>query len=893
MSGLAFSASGLSFTATDPDLTGPRTTLSYAAPFNSGFGTVSDGSVTSFSAVQQSALRVGVLRVNDGATPALGVDVAYVGLGTSGANVMSAAGSGLRAALYGFSGNDTLTGSAQADYLSGGGGNDTLTGGAGADVFEGGSGNDILIADDDDALIDGGTHNSGGADVARFAAGVSAAKLLDSDLVNVEVIEITGTGGGSYDFSAQTEALTIIGNIGNDTITGGKGRDAINLTLGGSDRFVFGSSLANNGTDTITGFAAVSPGRDQLDFSGFVLDRGMDRGTGGLDGGAFAGAIRGFGDNDAANALLDGKIALIDATLANGGSIADVDSASEIAALINGNVFNLSVNQRGILVSGSSGTGGGTASSTVYVWEVVNSTSLSIANSEVRLLATISLTSGTIANFNAAGVVLEVPLPVNFGASADLNPAHNDLRANAAAGSLVGITAKAIDPNSADTVTYTIDDARFAIDQTTGVVTRSNFGSLNEASEPLIIVTITAHSSDGSEAQKAFNISVKDYSYNASDVLFSFALFGDFGDSATAGEQTIAALVNSWDVDFILTTGDNAYDGTPYDQAVGQFYSNYIGDYSGVYGSGSAINRFFPTLGNHEYSDLNIQDYFNYFTLPDNERYYDFQIGSVHFFALNSNSQEVDGNGPTSAQAQWYQAASAASQSTFNVTYFHHAPYLPATNGSVNMQWDFEGLGADVVFSGHVHEFYRVNRDANADGTELAYITSGLGGKEADLAATLVRVFDDWLLIESFDGNGNLLDRYIVDAPPGSGAFSASGDDIMLGSAASDYLWGLDGNDVLTGFAGNDMLIGGNGDDRFVFGSNSGHDTIKDFQTGPGDDVIDLTAYGIDSAAEFLVIAQSQNGGVLATFNANDSIFFADVSLQTFTDADFVPINPI
>ncbi|MBV7416830.1 metallophosphoesterase, partial [Aeromonas sp. sif2433] len=133
-------------------------------------------------------------------------------------------------------------------------------------------------------------------------------------------------------------------------------------------------------------------------------------------------------------------------------------------------------------------------------------------------------------------------------------------------------------------------------------------------------------------------------------VLYRFAVLGDFGDTSLNGEKAVAALIRSWNADFVLTVGDNVYGPQLIDNAIGQQYHDYIGNYQGSYGSGSAINRFFPTIGNHEYNDGNLSNYLNYFTLPDNERYYDFQIGPVHFFALNSNKQDPDGRSATSVQ---------------------------------------------------------------------------------------------------------------------------------------------------------------------------------------------------------------------------------------------------
>ncbi len=81
-----------------------------------------------------------------------------------------------------------------------------------------------------------------------------------------------------------------------------------------------------------------------------------------------------------------------------------------------------------------------------------------------------------------------------------------------------------------------------------------------------------------------------------------FAVIGDYG-YAGSGEQAVANLVNSWNVDFIITTGDNSYKSNPIDNNIGQYYSDWIGNYNGSYGNGSSNNKFFPSLGNHDYRD--------------------------------------------------------------------------------------------------------------------------------------------------------------------------------------------------------------------------------------------------------------------------------------------------
>jgi hypothetical protein len=81
-----------------------------------------------------------------------------------------------------------------------------------------------------------------------------------------------------------------------------------------------------------------------------------------------------------------------------------------------------------------------------------------------------------------------------------------------------------------------------------------------------------------------------------------FAVIGDFGDD-NEDEQAVADLINSWNVDIIITTGDNSYGSTPIDDNIGKYFADWIGNYNGSYGSGSPTNKFFPSLGNHDYSD--------------------------------------------------------------------------------------------------------------------------------------------------------------------------------------------------------------------------------------------------------------------------------------------------
>ncbi len=126
----------------------------------------------------------------------------------------------------------------------------------------------------------------------------------------------------------------------------------------------------------------------------------------------------------------------------------------------------------------------------------------------INLTVTATSSDGSTANQNFTIAVLNNPEPVAFNAPPDADTAVNRIAQNAAAGTAIGITASAKDSDAGSTVTYSIDDARFAINPSTGVITRSNAGTLNAQSEPSVNLTVTATSSDGSTDTHAFNVSI-------------------------------------------------------------------------------------------------------------------------------------------------------------------------------------------------------------------------------------------------------------------------------------------------------------------------------------------------------------------------------------------------
>ena len=204
-----------------------------------------------------------------------------------------------------------------------------------------------------------------------------------------------------------------------------------------------------------------------------------------------------------------------------------------------------------------------------------------------------------------------------------------------------------------------------------------------------------------------------------------FAVIGDFGEG-NQGEEDVANLVKSWEPDFIITTGDNNYpvgSAETIDDHIGKYYHEFIYPYNGAYGDGADKNRFFPSLGNHDWMTNDAQPYLDYFSLPGIERYYDFVWGPIHFFVVNSDSNEPDGVSRISTQAMWLQSKLESSDSIWKIVYFHHPPYSSGFRGAVDwMRWPFQEWGASAVLSGHAHLYERLL----VNGTP--FFINGLGG---------------------------------------------------------------------------------------------------------------------------------------------------------------------
>ena len=236
------------------------------------------------------------------------------------------------------------------------------------------------------------------------------------------------------------------------------------------------------------------------------------------------------------------------------------------------------------------------------------------------------------------------------------------------------------------------------------------------------------------------------YSFKApntqEDKEFTFFAVGDIGEPI-AEEGTPDMLGNSLATvrgryDFGLLLGDIIYpDGKSslYDTNLFQYFTE-VFPYIPI----------FPVLGNHDWFDPD-QNYVKEWKLPNNEHYYSFDYGGVHFVALDSKKGEMY---QYDQQVAWLKEdlKKAAGKYDWTVVFLHHngnsCTYKKDYEGVVSLYPIFEEYGIDLVLNGHAHTYERL-KPMNGNGKPIpAYadqvgiyknidgfisITAGSGGK--------------------------------------------------------------------------------------------------------------------------------------------------------------------
>jgi calcineurin-like phosphoesterase family protein len=208
------------------------------------------------------------------------------------------------------------------------------------------------------------------------------------------------------------------------------------------------------------------------------------------------------------------------------------------------------------------------------------------------------------------------------------------------------------------------------------------------------------------------------------------------GDEGCAHAATSELLLRTGPA-AVLALGDQAYeDGT-------------LAEYRTVFDPawGRLREVLHPVPGNHEYHTPEAGGYFDYFNGPGaafgragarGSGWYSFDVGSWHVVALNSNCGKVGGCQAGSPQERWLRADLAAHPAACTLAFWHHPRFSSGPHGDapeVQPLWQaLEDAGADVVLSGHDHDYERFAPQTAAGVADAAHglrqFVAGTGGRE-------------------------------------------------------------------------------------------------------------------------------------------------------------------
>ncbi len=230
--------------------------------------------------------------------------------------------------------------------------------------------------------------------------------------------------------------------------------------------------------------------------------------------------------------------------------------------------------------------------------------------------------------------------------------------------------------------------------------------------------------SDGEAPSKTAAAIVQDA---GEDVLLAA---GDIASCSSSGDEATADLLDGL-AGMVATLGDNVYDNGS--------SSEFNNCYEPTWGRHKA--RTMPSAGNHDYNTAGATGYYGYFGAAAGDPakgYYSYDIGPWHMIVINSNCSSIGGCAAGSDQELWLRDDLAAHSTECTLAYWHHPRFSSGSShgNSTAMQPIFQALydrGADVVLSGHEHNYERFAPQTAAGAADAAYgireFVVGTGGR--------------------------------------------------------------------------------------------------------------------------------------------------------------------
>ena len=255
---------------------------------------------------------------------------------------------------------------------------------------------------------------------------------------------------------------------------------------------------------------------------------------------------------------------------------------------------------------------------------------------------------------------------------------------------------------------------------------------------------------------------------------FKYVVYGDSRNDPDI-HRDIAKNILKANPDLILHVGDMVNSGKRDYQWESQFFEPLR----------DVINHIpiFPALGNHEEDAKN---YFNLFSLPNNESWYSFNYSNCHFVILDSNKEFAKG----SPQYRWLKNDLAKANTKWKFVFLHHPPYGSGIyHGSLIKARNiltplFRKYDVDIVFAGHHHIYersYPIGSAFEAKSNPITYVVTGGGGgplhkTEPNIWTVLTGKVNNFCVVEidgqkldfeALDENGRKLDKFSIEKSEG------------------------------------------------------------------------------------------------------------------------------
>lgn len=187
---------------------------------------------------------------------------------------------------------------------------------------------------------------------------------------------------------------------------------------------------------------------------------------------------------------------------------------------------------------------------------------------------------------------------------------------------------------------------------------------------------------------------------------------GGNGTATACRQKYTSNLLVGAGLTAVLTLGDNMQsDPSP---------TGFATVYGPTWGRVKSITH--PEAGNHDYGYSGAKGYYGYFGAAAGDPtkgYYSYNIGTWHIIEINSNCTKISGGcGAGSPEETWVRSDLAANHSFCTLAVFHHPRYSSGHDGDnlfmAPIFQDLYNANADVVLSGHSHDYERFAPQDNA-----------------------------------------------------------------------------------------------------------------------------------------------------------------------------------